>query len=232
MTISPTELDRIVKLVVQRLRQEQASRKQTGNLSPPAIPVAQETKTAVLESRLITMASLEGQLNNISCLRVPCGAVVTPAVRDSLNEQNIQLVFGNSPTTDYQNFSRKHLYLASWRTSYAGEGRRSVPTLHSTQFEWCAEGDAMQIIPEIVSPDKNRPSPRAVLFTEQVCVAVCQLNRHAHVRAAHGNDFHDVREAIQILDNNVLVLDTTRHSPQVLWNLVGTFAKTPGQQQL
>ena len=230
MTISPTELDRIVKLVVQRLRQEQSPRKQTGNLSHPAIPVARETKTAVIESRLITMASLEGQLKNISCLQVPAGAIVTPAVRDSLNEQNIQLEFGNSQTTDCRNFPRKHLYLASWRTSYAGEGRRSLPILHSTQLEWCAEGDAMQTISEMVFPDEDGSSPRAVLFTEQACVAVCRLNRHAHIRAAQGNDFHDVREAIQILDNNVLVLNTNRHSPHVLWNLVGTFAKTTGKQ--
>ncbi len=46
----------------------------------------------VLEDKLITLAKLDGRLNGIARIVVGDRAIVTPAVKDELNDRSIELI--------------------------------------------------------------------------------------------------------------------------------------------
>ena len=81
MSITPEQLEWIVQEVVRRLRQE-------GSSAPPA---AGELR---LSERIVTLASLKDRIGNVRRVVVSAKAVVTPAVRDELNQRQIELVRG------------------------------------------------------------------------------------------------------------------------------------------
>ena len=232
MTIfSHNEINRIVQVVVQRLQQKQlvseqvASRTSPVGHSPTGL-AAGRMSTAVTDCRLITTATLNECVNRAARLQVPLGAVITPAARDWLSERNIQLIFGERSPKSTHACHVGWVYLAKWRTNRNLTDLHSVLSREFTRFDWCGDGDAMLTIPQAVQAVDGDPEPRAVLFTGQTCVALCRLNKHGHVRASLGTDLEAVREAIELLDNNVLVLDPTRHGTYALRNLVSTYAKT------
>ena len=79
MTATPEQLEWIVQEVIRRLRQ--------GDGTPHA--AGGELR---LSDRVVTLAALKDRLNNVSRVSVPAKAVVTPAVRDELNDRQIELI--------------------------------------------------------------------------------------------------------------------------------------------
>lgn len=109
MSLTPPEIEAIVRLVVQRLHAatgnanaarpatEMSSAAGPGNihLPPPPNPEggtqAAATSTLEIREQVIAMRTIEGRLKGIQTLKVRPSAVVTPAVRDELRERKIQL---------------------------------------------------------------------------------------------------------------------------------------------
>jgi len=79
MTFTEQDVERIVVEVIRRL-----------GLLGSSKPLAANELT--LAERVVTMRSIEGRLNGVARLVVASRAVVTPAVRDELNERQIELV--------------------------------------------------------------------------------------------------------------------------------------------
>ncbi|MAT71378.1 MAG: hypothetical protein CMJ58_17865 [Planctomycetaceae bacterium] len=83
MTLPPEQIDWIVREVIRRLQQQ--------GVSLGEQPTAAGNELALSE-RVVTTATLERSLGGVALVRVAKGAVVTPAARDLLRENNIDLV--------------------------------------------------------------------------------------------------------------------------------------------
>jgi len=77
MNIDGIDIDRIVREIVNRLRDEIA-----------VLPTAE----FVLDARVVTMEEVRGKLEGVQQLKLRSHAIVTPSVRDELSDRNITLV--------------------------------------------------------------------------------------------------------------------------------------------
>jgi hypothetical protein len=82
MTFNEQDVERIVVEVIRRL----------GLLESPPLLAPASGNELTLAERVVTMRSIEGKLKGIAKLVVPARAVVTPAVRDELNDRQIELI--------------------------------------------------------------------------------------------------------------------------------------------
>ncbi len=82
MTYTEQDVERVVLEVIRRL----------GLLASPQPAPSATGVELVLTDRVVTLRSIEGKLAGIARLVVAARAVVTPAVRDALNDRSIELV--------------------------------------------------------------------------------------------------------------------------------------------
>jgi hypothetical protein len=82
MTYTEQDVERIVVEVIRRL----------SLLASPGSAVPASGNELTLADRVVTMRSIEGKLKGIAIVIVPARAVVTPAVRDELNDRQIELI--------------------------------------------------------------------------------------------------------------------------------------------
>ncbi|MCI0362127.1 MAG: hypothetical protein L0211_26900 [Planctomycetaceae bacterium] len=82
MTYTEHDVERIVLEVIRRL----------GLLGSPQPVAFTGGNELTVTDRVVTMRSVEGKLAGVVRLVVPHRAVVTPAVRDELNDRQIELV--------------------------------------------------------------------------------------------------------------------------------------------
>lgn len=80
---SPEFIDRIVQEVIRRLAERGVGVGET---------TGQNESELVLDSKLVTLATLDGRLTGLNRLVVNGRAVVTPAVQDELREKSIELI--------------------------------------------------------------------------------------------------------------------------------------------
>ena len=87
MTYSEEQVEWIVKEVIRRLLAQ-------GVASGVAVGERRSTTAELtIDSKLVTMRTIEGKLAGIKQLRVPARAIVTPAVRDELRERKVELKY-------------------------------------------------------------------------------------------------------------------------------------------
>ncbi len=79
MRISDAEIERIVREVIRRL-------------TSVGVQIDKASSTLKIDKRLVTLATIEGQLEGIQKLVVLPKAVVTPSVRDELRDKKVELV--------------------------------------------------------------------------------------------------------------------------------------------
>ena len=84
MTLSAKQLEWIVGEVIRRLRAEPTLAAGNGSAAAGG--------ALALNDRLVTLTTLRGRLDGVRSVRVPSGAVVTPAVRDELKQRGIELM--------------------------------------------------------------------------------------------------------------------------------------------
>jgi hypothetical protein len=77
MDLTNIDIDRIVREIVARLRAEME---------------AQPVDELSLDTRVVTMTEVKGKLDGIRQLKIGLRAIVTPSVRDELNDKKITLV--------------------------------------------------------------------------------------------------------------------------------------------
>ena len=79
MRLTDAEIERIVREVIRRL-------------TSAGVQVDTATSTLKIDKRLVTLATIEGQLEGIQKLVVMPKAGVTPSGRDELRDKKIELV--------------------------------------------------------------------------------------------------------------------------------------------
>jgi hypothetical protein len=79
-----------VETVVQEVLRRLAA---GGTCAAPAagLPAAPQSRELILAERLVTLATLQGRLDDVTRLVVPRRAVVSPAVHDELRAKGIEL---------------------------------------------------------------------------------------------------------------------------------------------
>ena len=77
MNLDELDIERIVQEVVRRLRGEVTT---------------YSTAVLTIDANVVTMAELHGKLDGVQQLRIGTQAIVTPLVRDELNDRKIKIV--------------------------------------------------------------------------------------------------------------------------------------------
>lgn len=210
-SIPQNEIERLVRLVVQRLVAEGKADE------APAQPSSAAGEVRFNE-KLVTLTSLEGKLNGSTrVLCVPTKAVVTPAVKDELRLRKIELRRADQVDNNGQPKlppvvnAAKQSVSSVWNTSGRSERLGSLPA---------AIERAVQLA---------QTEQMAVVLSDQPEIAAAAANRSAGIRAMVACESHDWKLAAESLGANVVVCHPGQWNDAdaacllaTLWDLRGT----------
>ncbi|RCS54659.1 hypothetical protein DTL42_05895 [Bremerella cremea] len=208
------EIERLVRLVVERLVQEGAN---VGKATAqPALPAGELR----LDSKLITISSLKGKLNEATTvLCVPTKAVVTPAVKDELKDRGIRLRRADQADCGFEVQTPVVVNAAKQTTSPAWNNGGRSETIGNLKL-------AVQRATALAGSDKM-----VVILSEQPEVIAVAANRQNGIRAMVACESHDWKSAAESLGANVIACHPGHWNDNVvprllntLWNLRGTAA--------
>ena len=172
MQPSATELEQIVRVVMQRLA---AGRDLMAGVAEMAEPVTEPTELTISD-RVVTTHVIEGRLDGKRTLRVGARAIVTPAVADLLRAKKIELIKGSQSGTSPAASSR-----ASARTSPSQLQLQS----NKAQTSKAASPGAAGVSTHASVTDGIQRSPNATITASNAPILVCgsavwfnSLNRH------------------------------------------------------
>lgn len=211
---SNQEIERLVRLVVERLVQESASAGKVANQA--ASPVGELR----LDSKLVTVSSLKGKLNDtITVLCVPAKAVVTPAVKDELKDRGIRLRRANQADCSPEDLSPVVINAAKQTVSPAWNAAGRSEQVGNLKL-------AIQRATAVAQSDKM-----VVILTDQPEVASAAANRTNGIRAMVACASHDWKSAAESLGANMIVCHPGQWNDSnvprllsTLWDLRGTAA--------
>ena len=87
------DVESIVKQVLAEIRAGAVARTRSTEPKAASPKAANTVSQLAIGSPVVSLRQLEGRLENVRQLVVPCGAVLTPSVRDLLREKKIALTF-------------------------------------------------------------------------------------------------------------------------------------------
>jgi len=196
-------IERIVREVVLRLRNEHAHTVKIGkNLAKPAI----QAGSLSLDEKVISVETLRGKLENVSQLSLQPNAVLTPAARDELRDNGVEIVFEHAVSTFA---GQPELILA---TTDKTNDQQFLARL--TQIGIKAQLRHDPSVRRLVANLTGRFSTttRGIVLTDQPYQATCVANRNPGVRAAIVRDEIELKIAKQELHPNVIVIPIDRSS--------------------
>jgi len=170
-----------------------------------AAPVAASEDGLMLNRRVVTLADLPERVEGVRRLVVPCGAVVTPAVRDLLQEHRIALVFGQSSQATGRTV-RAVLAVAASR--YDSEPLENALRREGYDVEPRRHDCLIRAIDQ-VADEVQSGATMAILMTDHPAPAICLANRREGVRAVLGARADRVAAETESVGANVLVVDPT-----------------------
>lgn len=182
-------------------------------ISAPATVVA-------LNSRVVTLAELEGKLDRAEQVIVPPRAVITPAARDELKRRGIAVGYAIAPRAATK--PRASVAWGQAETSY--DAARLIDALARTgmTIEQTAQTGLTQMIHEL-SDEITKGGKPAVLLTGQAAVAVCLANRRRGVRAVLAQSVATTMQAVRGVGANLLIVDPAARTWFELNRLIGQF---------
>jgi hypothetical protein len=225
---SEQDIERIVREVLRRIAETPGfASKETKTEKPPlrkapAVKSAQDKSRLHLGERVITTAQLDGRLDGVKQVVVQARAVVTPAVRDILRKKRIAIVEGADETEEDNACAARHFLAVVDPAGESGNAAAAVAAELGDVRQWngdCVVKAVRHVIGAVVDDGCT-----GIVFTSQPSVALCRGNRHAGVRAAWGVDVAAVKEAVQSIGANVLVVDPSLHSVFELRGILREFA--------
>jgi hypothetical protein len=196
-----------------------------------AEPVKANPAECVLQERVITLSSIDGQCEGIRTLVVPQRAVVTPAASDWLREKKIALRrSGEKPATGTaaKTPAARTLMLGVAETHF--EPATLVERLgrEGYKIEQLARTGTGGVIAELADAAVKGGNP-ALLLTEACELALCLANRRRGVRAALGTDRPSVRRAAEQIGANVLIVNPTMTMGFQLQQVIREFVEHCGK---
>ena len=216
MIVDETQIEKLVRQVLDRLGQTEAN----GAQSRP------QTTTGdgelILTERVVTMDTLEGRLDGVRRAIVCASAIVTPAARDALAQKSIECIRRDGrPPSSSRDQCTADLVVASVDRAQVQQAEdaleRGVMAISATTL-----ADTVHDICRHVSTG----NARGLLITEQPAAAVCIANRNRKIRAAHIVEHGSVGEIAASIGANLLIIDSRGLSGFQLKRLVQAAAKT------
>ncbi|HEY5312958.1 MAG TPA: hypothetical protein VIK18_10585 [Pirellulales bacterium] len=204
------DIDAVVREVLKRLTAG-------GNGSPT------ERK---LDDRVVTVSSIQGQLEGIRTIVVPHRAVITPAARDLLRASNI--VVQRSAAAPVAAATGRALVLGVAETGYEPAALIERLRRDGSAIEQLARVGMTDVISEL-SEAAAKGGKAAVLLTGACELAVCLTNRRRGVRAAIGTDRASVKRAREQIGVNVLVVNPAVTMGFQLQQTIREFVEHHGQ---
>jgi hypothetical protein len=204
------DIDAVVREVLQRLAAG-------GNDSPTQ---------RKLDDRVVTVSSIQGQLEGVQTIVVAHRAVITPAASDLLRARKI--VIQRSAAKPAAAATGRALVLALAETSY--EPATLIERLGREGFliEQLARTGMADVIAELSEAAAKGGKP-AVLLTGACELALCLANRRRGVRAALGTDRASVKLAREQIGVNVLAINPAVTMGFQLQQTIREFVEHHGQ---
>ncbi|MFV2067423.1 MAG: hypothetical protein ACC645_10620 [Pirellulales bacterium] len=218
-TMDMTEIEQIVREVVRRIEglavpdDRSAGRSGVLHVEGPVVSLASlqsqlDGNGEAPSSRVVHPTSLNAQLEGIDRVAVAARAVVTPAVRDLLQERSISLILGVEGPTGCDAAPTESLLVGIDIDSVGQVGgwdalERKIPVER-------ARGCDLAGLIDTVATEVQRDRRLALLLTEQTAVALCLANRQQGVRAVLATDMQTEREAVDSVGANLLICSPRR----------------------
>jgi hypothetical protein len=227
MTREQVDIERIVREVIRRLAEtpdlalDETKTTEPPVRKPPGSPSAQKNSRLQLSERVVTTALLDRKLDGIKQIVVPVRAIVTPAVRDMLRKKRIAVVEGAEAEKDVACRAKWFLAVVDPTGDFGSRAAAVAAELGDAQ-RW--DGDCVVKAIRRVTDAVVDEGCTGIVFTSQPSVALCRGNRHSGVRAAWGVDVAAVKEAVQSIGANVLVVNPALHSVFELRGILREFA--------
>ena len=229
MPVVEQDVERIVQLVLERLRAAGV------DVQPTAAERTQHREVTTSKTRLelmhpvISLASLDGQLGKIEELVVHHRAVVTPAVKDELQQRKIALKRTHAPARDPSNSAEPIcICLAGAGQAFEIAALKQSLSAAGLAARWLAD-DALQVAISKLREQLTTEGRLGVLLTDRPALALCMANRNSQLRAAEARSNADAETACRLLDANLLVADPARLATSDLVQIVRTFAHGDGR---
>lgn len=210
MKVSEAEIERVVREVLSRLA-----------TSAPQTAGPATTHQLRLMKTVVTLADLEEQLTGIRELIVPPRAVITPAARDLLREQQIAVSYAAKNLKTASNSSLP-LVIALADTKFCPAAFVKALKQHGIASERLAQTGLAQVTSELAE-EVTKAGKLGLLFTDRPLAAACLANRHCGVRAAMVKDVRQAEQALAEIGVNLLVIEPQGRSFFDLVRIIRTF---------
>jgi len=175
-------------------------------LAQPQPAARQEDgESLVLDRRVVTLADLPERIKTVQRVIVPRGTVVTPAVKDELQERKIKLIVGEASGAAKQ---AANVILAVAASTYDPAPLASALEREGVAVELRRIDCLIQATDQLAA-DLKPGTTIGILATPHTAAALCLANRHARVRAILGTRADIVAGEADSIGANLLVLDPT-----------------------
>jgi hypothetical protein len=167
-------------------------------------PTSSSTSELVLSTRLVTMDDIEDRLYGIRRVVVGPHAVVTPAVRDALQQRNITL----SRALPTKNTTGASLRLVVVAAQTKLDPKLVASTLQGGGIDVeCHRTDCIIVATDRLAGELSKNDTLGLLLTPHTAAALCLANRLAGVRAVMGNNTGRLAADLVSVGANLLVVD-------------------------
>ena len=222
MTAAEEQIDRIVREVLRRLQSGPTAAGGTSTLEKQSIG-----NELHLSLPVISVARLEGKLAGVKRVVISPKAVITPAAKDLLREQKIELARGEVSNQQASN-NQLTLAIGVAETPYEASAlSRELKTENQPIEELARTGLAS--VTEELSEQVARGGRLGLLLTSNVAAAACLANRTRSVRAAEARCATSTKEAVKGLGVNLLVVNPVGKSTFELKRMIQVFLAGAGQ---
>lgn len=237
MNLDPAAIDRIVQEVVRRLAALDLSLRSAAPDGKGDNVEENSRETLRLAERTIAWRTLEDRLVGVKTIEVLPNAVVTPLVRDLLKERRIRLEVvrlgaSKEKPSSHRSLSAEAtvLWVGCDRETFEAHPHHVRGLVKDVEQEFLAEKSLLdQGFSALAQLFAAKPAGRTLRlwFTDRMAEAVCQANRHAHVRATWANDPEEAARNVAALRPNVLILPPARFSSWQVRQVVSAWTASP-----
>jgi hypothetical protein len=213
MTAEDANIERIVREVVERL-----SAAETAETNGKMEEHKRTRDELVIPARVVTVSDLVA-LDGVKRLIVPPRAVITPAARDLLRVRGIDVAYTVRPARPMARLAVGSL--EAGRDVAALIQKLTADGIEVQRLANTGLGTLVAELADLVA----RSGYFGMLWTVQTAAALCLANRHRGVRAVYGSDQATIRQAIEAVGANVLVVRPGSLSDFRLRRQIGEFCR-------
>ena len=214
MSLSPAEIENVVREVLARLAQlddSAAAAIETPSTcaapapkaEPPKAPPAKRDDVFAVRDKVVTLASLEGRPASVRRVAVLPGAIVTPAVRDVLREERLSLEFSAAAGGAAKGV---RLTAITMGTPFDPAPLLTMLRSDGLDVENSNKNCLIESVGELATAVGSGDA-LGLLMTKYVPAALCLANRREGVRAVAATTAEETEKAARSVGANVLVID-------------------------